>query len=436
MQTQLQKLQNPVVGNHGSTCVHKVGNNFESHNDVEKINKGFQYIRELQRVSRELSKSKTIRNCNTFPVNSTASIYWEPGKGNSNITGMNQCRNKVFCPRCSWWAAMENQRVINLVEGHVLSNGGTGIFLTATIPHHAKSDFRTLNKQINKCWTKLMNKSRFHKKLVGLHGSKDLIWARGYDCTEGKNGFHPHFHVGLYLSNQVSTQEFAELKMLFLWCWNKAVEKIIGKQSSSKSLDFQRIKTAGKIAQYFNKVSIEISSNHNKEGFGKSIWQMMEAYSQTSDIELKKTYKKKINMFEKGTRKLRSMTFSKGFKELAKKLVDEEQDEEQLEEQSSNREKLTDIRNDLMKLIHKRRDVIRLHQMIDCYAVGDTKAEPAFISFMRLCDKYSLENDLYDDDQMLKDYNGFIYQLNLWEQSKELPDLFSKLFKDELHFPS
>jgi len=436
METQLQTLENLVVGNHGSTCVHKVGKNFEEE-EVKPVKvKGFQHIRDLQKVSRELSKSKTIRNCNTFAVNSSVNVYWDPNKGNSNITGMNQCRNKIYCPRCSWWAAMENQRVINIVENHILSNGGTGLFLTTTIPHHQGSDFTALNKQLNACWTKLMNKSRFHNKLFSLNGNKKLIWARGYDCTEGKNSFHPHFHIAIYLLNQISTQEFAELKMLFLWCWNKAVEKIMGKKSSAKGLDFQRINEQEKIAQYFNKVSIEVSSNQNKEGFGKSIWKLMDAYSKTNDEELKKIYKKKIEMFEKGTKNLRSMSFSAGFKELAKKLIDDEQGEEELEEQASHRQKLTEIRGDLMKLIHQRRDVIRLHQLWDCYAVGDLKAEPAFINFLRLCEKYSLENDFYDDEQMLKDYNGFIYQLHHWEQSKELPDLFSKLFKSELHNPS
>lgn len=431
--------QYAVVGNH----LEKIGNNFETSVEKPVKVKQFQRIRELQAVTRQLSSSKTIRCCNSFPVKLVSTVWVDANGGNSNTTGMNQCRNKLYCPRCSYWSAMENAGLVNAVEQHTFSLNGGGLFFTLTVPHHTKSDLRTLNGQLSKCWTKLMNRSRFHKKLIEHHGSKDLLWARGYDYTLGKNGHHPHFHVLLYLFKKLSLQEFTELKFLFLTCWNKAVEKVFGKQSSPDGLDFQQIKERGKCVSYFNKVSMEISSSHNKKGFGESIWRMMSAYSKTDDEDLKKVYRKKIKTFEEGTRKLRSMTFSGGFKALAEKLIEEQHDDEAIEESSQRRIKFIDIRKDLMKLIMKRRDMIRIHQLIDCYTCGDRKADSAIISFMRLNEKYSLErsteNYRFDElpmDEMERDYNGFVYQMHLWEQYRDFPELFSKLFKDELKIPS
>jgi len=425
-----------------SNHLDKIGNNFETDTLKSIKVKQFQRIRQLQSVTRKLSSSKTIRCCNSFPVKMVSTVWIDADGGNSNVTGMNTCRNKLFCPRCSYWSAMENATLVNAVEQHVVDAGGSGLFFTLTVPHHTRSDLRTLNKQLSKCWTNLMNRSRFHRKLIEHHGSKDLLWARGYDYTNGKNGHHAHFHVLLYLFKKLSLQDFTELKFLFLSCWNKAVEKITGKQSSPDGLDIQQIKERGKCVSYFNKVSIEITSSHNKDGFGESIWRMMTAYAETEDEDLKKVYRKKIKTFEEGTRKLRSMTFSGGFKALAERLIEEQKEDDQIVEPTPRRIKFVDIRKDLMKLIHKRRDLIRIHQMIDCYTTGDRQADASAISFMRLCEKYSvekIENYRFDEikgDEMERDYNGFIYQLHLWEQYRDLPELFSKLFREELKIPS
>ena len=443
MMTAVETAQHNERTNNGERHLDKIGSNFEQEEQKSLKLKQFQRIRQLQNVTRKLSSSKTIRCCNSFPVKLVSTVWVDANGGNSNTTGMNTCRNKLFCPRCSYWSAMENAKLVHAVEQHVIDQDGSGLFFTLTVPHHTRSDLRTLNRQLSKCWTKLMNRSRFHKKLIEHHGSKDLLWARGFDYTLGKNGHHPHYHVLLYLFKKLSLQEFTELKFLFLTCWNKAVEQVFNKQSSPEGLDFQQIKERGKCVSYFNKVSMEISSSHSKEGFGESIWRMMSAYAETDDEDLKKVYKKKIKQFEEGTRKLRSMTFSGGFKALAEKLIEEQHDEEEIVEPSQRRIKFVDIRKDLMKLILKRRDMIRIHQLIDCYTCGDRKADAAIISFMRLNEKYSLEkmteNYRFDElpmDEMERDYNGFVYQMHLWEQYRDFPELFSKLFRDELKIPS
>jgi len=285
-----------------------------------------------------------------------------------------------------------------------------------------------------------MSRSKFSKKLIEFHGSKDLIWARGldYTCgidgfTESKNSHHPHYHSLIYIKKKLSTQEFTELKFLMLTTWRKAIKKIVGRDTFDGALDIQQVKEVGKCAQYFNKVSMEITSNFNKDGAGWSISKMMMAYASEENEEKKFILKKKIKQFEKGTKNLRSMTFSAGFKDLAKQLEEETEEEVNINE---NRKVEFTLRQDLFKLIQKKNDLMRVYQMVDYATTGDKAAEPALTTLKILADKYSIENDHYDDDEMEQDYLGFIYTLNLWEKFRDTPDLYLKNFCDELHYPT
>jgi hypothetical protein len=129
-------------------------------------------------------------------------------------------------------------------------------------------------------------------------------------------------------------------------------------------------------------------------------------------------------MFEKQTHKLRTISFSKCFRE---KIEEEELNEYKPEQQDQHSEEVLKLRTDLWKMIQEREDSMNLLELINCYGMGDTHLKPLVDAVEAVAEKYSLENDYYDEEQMRLDGGHVSWRIRGWIFRRFKPELYNEM---------
>jgi len=123
-------------------------------------------------------------------------IWKDKERGKAFFSGVRTCSRVWVCPVCS--AKISERRRQELTEA-IIQAKAMGLhvkLLTVTIPHGLGDDLETITNQLLKAWKKT-TQGRVGSSLRDLLGLVGTI--RASEVTYGQNGFHPHFHVLLFL---------------------------------------------------------------------------------------------------------------------------------------------------------------------------------------------------------------------------------------------
>ncbi|MDO5671991.1 MAG: protein rep [Actinomycetaceae bacterium] len=130
-----------------------------------------------------------------------------------------RCGNKWICPTCSnHFKGQWRNYAVNATQNAMDQNMQV-LLLTLTIPHKATDNLGSLLSILTKAWVDL---SRLLKSGVLLrpYGYGGLI--RATEVTYGKaHGWHPHFHVLLFLDNPIASSDLDTVKISLQKMWTK-----------------------------------------------------------------------------------------------------------------------------------------------------------------------------------------------------------------------
>jgi len=166
-----------------------------------------------------------------------------------------------MCPVCQ--SKITQKRRVELCEA--VSNwkdkGGSVSLLTVTVRHHKKDIFAKSLDGLTDAYRKLLNSNVGKRifKTLGVHGR-----VRGLEVTYGENGWHPHFHVLLFLESNPSAELLTECESLLLDLWKTVCLASGLNAPNSHGLT---LKNGTYAAQYVSKWGIEdeITKGHIKK---------------------------------------------------------------------------------------------------------------------------------------------------------------------------
>lgn len=176
------------------------------------------------------------------------------------FAGLQVCGSVWACPVCA--AKITERRRAELV-GAVATARAMGLavyLLTLTVPHGLGDDLGAMLDKMMTAWRKTTTE-RAGKTIRGIIGLQGTV--RALEVTDGKNGFHPHFHALLFLNPDFST-DFVQKAFTGLWI-NACVKSGLPAPSIKYGV---RVDNGEYAARYASKWGIEseITKGHLKQG--------------------------------------------------------------------------------------------------------------------------------------------------------------------------
>jgi hypothetical protein len=172
-----------------------------------------------------------------------------------------------MCPVCQ--AKISEKRRIELCGGVSTwkERGGAVVLLTLTVQHHKRDTYEKTLNGLSGAYGKMLNR-KTGKKALEIMGVSGRI--RALESTYGENGWHPHYHVLLFLKRPLSSEMLSHFEIVISDLWRSAC------LSSGLNLTNKHgctLKDGTYAAQYVSKWGIEseITKGHikkSKENYG------------------------------------------------------------------------------------------------------------------------------------------------------------------------
>jgi hypothetical protein len=134
------------------------------------------------------------------------------------------CSSVWLCPVCA--AKIAERRRAELLEAvaAVEADGGAVLHLTYTVQHGRHDDLALLLDRFGRSYSRLTG-HRTYRTLIRptyqIFGS-----VRALEVTHGENGWHPHYHVLLFVSHPLTVAALArlEVELRALWARSAALD--------------------------------------------------------------------------------------------------------------------------------------------------------------------------------------------------------------------
>lgn len=175
----------------------------------------------LQSAIRHLLKEKRVSKCCRIRAKGqeTINVLHNSVLQSAHFAGLQTCGSVWDCPICA--AKISERRRIDEVLPAMLAweaEGGECLLLTLTNPHFIHSVLADLVKGQQRAMGS-MTSSRAYKRLMADMGCIGTI--RAWEVTHGVNGFHPHFHILLFVRTNVHT-DLEQIEDHFYSLWANA----------------------------------------------------------------------------------------------------------------------------------------------------------------------------------------------------------------------
>ena len=131
-------------------------------------------------------------------------IIYSPATGKSSYEGLQSCK-RISCPHCAEIKALKDKQILEAIKACHAKAGGGVIMVTLTNSHHKGMKLEELISgqqiAINK-FNKALSKMHFWEEFGGKLGA-----VRAWEILYGSNGWHPHFHLLIYLSEDITERD-------------------------------------------------------------------------------------------------------------------------------------------------------------------------------------------------------------------------------------
>lgn len=276
----------------------------------------------LQSAARRLLPESRTANCLRLrQFGKTAVEVWHSIEHNTfQYGGLQTCASVWACPVCA--AKISERRRLELLQAMQQheANGGQVLLLTLTNPHTLTDDLSAMLK------AQALAMSRFNstKSAKALWSSIDCIGSvRAWEVTHGANGWHPHFHLLLFVRSGLDLEP---LRARFYAVWANCCR--LAKLPAPSEQHGVRLDDGSKAADYVSKglwgLDREMTKGHMKKAKsgGRSPFDLLRSYLYDRDKQAGALFREYSAAF-KGKRQL---VWSKGLKAIF--AVEEKTDEE------------------------------------------------------------------------------------------------------------
>jgi len=274
--------------------------------------------------------------------------------GKAFYTGLMSCGSVWNCPVCA--AKVSERRRTELHEGMEAARrlGYQIHFVTLTIPHGIGDDLSEMKRLQQKALSRLSSGKNAIKTILARNGIEQHGYIRTYEITHGKeNGFHPHFHILLFTSPNVTPDE---VQALYAPAWQKACVAVgLPKPSDKHGCTVQ---DGSKASDYAAKWGLEdeMTKANTKltKRKGTTPWGLLRSVLDGDNPDYPPEYAKSVFLaYSKCMTGARQLYWSNGLRAklaLAPEMTDEQLAEKITDETSSH---LADISMEQWKAIRK-----------------------------------------------------------------------------------
>lgn len=177
------------------------------------------------------STSKAVRACRKCGIKDAGLPTVRVGHKGLGLGGLQRCGKVWLCPECSAVIWAERGMEIAVVAASHIAAGGSIAFATFTLPHQAPDRLDWLLGHMRKGWAAVMNGR-------GGEALREQLQLTGYvrvlEINVGQNGWHPHFHVALFLPPGVGFAAAVDEFGYASTRWRKAIAKAGGREPSMR----------------------------------------------------------------------------------------------------------------------------------------------------------------------------------------------------------
>ena len=315
---------------------------------------GFQRVRERFKLldsTRKILKGERTQHCffNRVDKNDGVGVMFNKARKKANYSNIMRCANAWGCPVCAAIISEHRKCEVKEAMDWWKSQGGSVLLLTLTVPHYSHTDIKQLKKDLKKAYSKFFKGVRASQNLF----SKWMIehYISCFEITHGENGFHPHYHVLLFVPYSVGIGSHIGMEEDMYAVWKDCCTKSgLDEPSKKHGLHLQAGNEAG---NYVSKWGLEheMTKGHVKKGKKESRtpFDILRSYDESGD-------EKEANLFRlyyfafKGTRQL---NWSKGLKKLSSNGQEEKTDQEIVDDTDNVAEMLFKLDIEMWNAVRK-----------------------------------------------------------------------------------
>jgi len=192
----------------------------------------------------------------------------------SFVAGCECCGSVWGCPLCAPKITERRRLEVSEAMSRAKEMGLQVLLLTLTVPHGLGDDVRVVLDQMKQAWRKgsTSRAGKTMRKMIGLKGT-----IRVLEVTYGENGWHPHFHVMLFVDSSWSPDV---IQRLWYPIWLDGCRKS-GLADPSKAHGC-RVDDGSRAARYLTKWGLdsELTKGHLKRGkTSVNPWDLLRVYT-------------------------------------------------------------------------------------------------------------------------------------------------------------
>ena len=323
-------------------------------NSSIRTQQGFQRIRERFKLldsTRKILKGERTQHCffNRVDKNDGVGVMFNKARKKANYSNIMRCANAWGCPVCAAIISEHRKCEVKDAMDWWKAQGGSVLLLTLTVPHYSHTDIKQLKKDLKKAY------SKFFK---GVRASKDMFakwqiehYISCFEITHGENGFHPHYHILLFIPYAVGIGSHIGMEQDMYAVWKDCCTKSgLDEPSQKHGLHLQAGDDASNYVAKWG-LEHEMTKGHVKKGKKESRtpFDILRSYDESGD-------EKEANLFRlyyfafKGTRQL---NWSKGLKKLSSNGQEEKTDQEIVDDTDNVAEMLFKLDIEMWNAVRK-----------------------------------------------------------------------------------
>lgn len=226
----------------------------------------------LREVVRSVSNLSRLRACGCARISANGPVQIRLADGVAHYTNLQHCASPHSCPVCAAMIrqsrAEEIERALTVLFSQPLHMGdgklcriedrgaarlGAAEFLTLTLPHDQGDGLRDLLETVSLAWRRVLGGRGWQqdREEYGIIGT-----IRSLECTQGKNGWHPHLHVLLLTARPLEDTERRDLLESMYRRWADTVERRGYRRPHRNLCQMDPVRSVGDVSKYITKLSL------------------------------------------------------------------------------------------------------------------------------------------------------------------------------------
>lgn len=324
-------------------------------NSAIRTQQGFQALKERFKLldsARKILDGERTQHCfyNRVDKNDGVGVTFNKFRNKANYTNVMRCANAWGCPVCAAIISEHRKCEVKDAMDWWKKQGGSVLLLTLTVPHYSDTDIKQLKKDLKKAYSKFFKGVRASKDMFEHWQIKHYISC--FEITHGTNGFHPHYHVLLFIPYSVGITSHIGMEEDMYRVWVDCCEKAgLDKPSRKHGLNLRNGDYANNYVAKWG-LEHEMTKGHIKKGKenNRTPFDILRSYTDSENEADSNLFKLYYFAF-KGTRQL---NWSKGLKKLVSK-AEEKTDQEIVDDTDNVAELLFKLDIEMWNAVRKQK---------------------------------------------------------------------------------